>query len=373
MNRRLFLLRLKIQKYLGSRSGVAAATLLLLTALVLALTSSLNILPSVDPTRLTSSSLATTGGKRRLQVIKAGGIPKEGFGSSLGFILATANIAYLLDADLYISQTATFFDYRASDYLNKGIEIQPNARFCDIIEILELDPAAGQFQERIDRSLTRLDQLYHETEQKCRNRDDRQVFSDYALKEMESCDVIIINDYRVISRGWTPCSQNWWKSVIDKYSAPAHGNDIAIHFRWGDMAYKAKTEAKWKMDMTKVAPLVDIIREVNPSVQVRVFMAKSDANESQDELREILKPLSGEFEIVEAGDDIEELSMMGKARYLFVNSGSFSIAAAATRAAGVVIHNEGGARGSLEVGLQLDQVFGYDTLDPLVFREAVRP
>lgn len=100
-------------------------------------------------------------------------------------------------------------------------------------------------------------------------------------------------------------------------------------------------------------------------------MKRSKKNESKEELREILKPLSGDFEIVESDSDIEELSMMSKARYFFMNSGSFSEHAAATNNADIVIENGGGATSPL-ARMSLKHVFNYNKVDLGEFRRAVR-
>jgi hypothetical protein len=309
--------------------------------------------------------------KKRLQVVKAGGIPKEGLGSSLGFITASANIAHLLDADLIITQTAEMMGYRASDILNIGLELRGGGRTCDIMEVLLDDPSTGTFQGRMDRAQSILDMTYDRAEKKCSTTPTEVLLSDYALQEISRCDTLVINDYRTISRGWTKCSMAWWASVIDQYGGEPLGNDIAIHFRWGDMYEVSQIEDKWRFDMNKVARVVDIIREENPTVVVNVFMKKSKQNESLRQMRELLHPLDGDFHIVEAEDDIEELAMMAKARYLIINSGSFSTAAAARAWADVVIYNEGGARHSLQ-DMGLKHVFGYNHYDEDELREAIR-
>lgn len=309
--------------------------------------------------------------KRKLQIIKAGGIPKEGLGSSLGFITAVANIATLLDAELIISQTAEMMGYRASEILNKGLELKGGGRVCDIMEILLENPSYGNFQDRMDRAQATLDITYERAIKKCTTTPTEVLLSDYAIKELSRCDTVVINDYRTISRGWTKCSQEWWRGVIDQYGGPAHGNDVAIHFRWGDMYHKAQSEDKWMMDMKRVSRLVDIIREENPSVVVNVYMKKSKENESEKRMREILAPLSGDFNIIEAEHDVDELGMMAKARYLFINSGSFSTAAAATKNAQVVVYNSDSGRGTLE-GMKLDHLYRYDRMDDEEFRRAVR-
>lgn len=322
------------------------------------------------PQELALVAPAGSHNKRRLQVVKAGGVPKEGLGSSLGFITAVANIATLLDADLMISQTAEMMDYRVSDILNRGLTLQ-NGRVCDIMEILLEDPSTGPFQARMDRAQGLLDKTYERAIKKCTTTPTEILLSDYALKEIARCDIVVINDYRSISRGWTHCAMAWWKGAIDQYSAPAAGNDVAIHFRWGDMYFKALNEAKWKMDMVKVARIVDIIREEKPDVVVNVFMKKSKENESERRMREILQPLSGTFNIIEAETDVEELSMMAKAEYLIINSGSYSTAAAATGNAKVVAFNNGGAHHTLG-GMQLDNLFNYDTYEEEALRLAIR-
>jgi len=296
--------------------------------------------------------------KRKLQIIKAGGIPKEGLGSSLGFITATANIANLLDAELIITQTAEMMGYRVSDILNKGLSLEGNGRVCDIMEILLEDPGTGTFQGRMDRAQGILDKTYERAIKKCTTVPTEILLSDYAMREINRCDTIIINDFRTISRGWTKCSMAWWKGAIDQYSPPAEGNDVAIHFRWGDMYHKALTEKKWMMEMDKVAKVVEIIRAEKPNVVVNVFMKKSKENESENRMREILSPLKAPFNIIEAETDVEELSMMAKAEYLIINSGSYSTGAAATGAARVVVFNGGGAHHTLGA-MNLTNLFNY--------------
>ena len=309
--------------------------------------------------------------KRKLQIIKAGGIPKEGLGSSLGFITATANIATLLDAELIITQTAEMMGYRVSDILNKGLQLEGAGRVCDIMEIRLEDPGTGTFQGRMDRAQGILDKTYERAIKKCTTVPTEILLSDYAMKEINRCDTIIINDFRTISRGWTKCSMAWWKGAIDQYSPPAEGNDVANHFRWGDMYHKALTEKKWMMEMDKVAKVVEIIRSEKPSVVVNVFMKKSKENESENRMREILSPLKGPFNIIEAETDVEELSMMAKAEYLIINSGSYSTGAAATGAARVVVFNGGGAHHTLGA-MNLTNLFNYQELDEAKLKAAVR-
>jgi hypothetical protein len=239
------------------------------------------------------------------------------------------------------------------------------------LEIMLNRPGEGTFQGRMDRGQGYLDELYDRGQRICRGESDEELFDEYSLGELARCDTLIFNDFRTHGTHHTPCTQKWWRGVISPYSGPAHGNDIAIHFRWGDMYFRSQIELKWKTDMALVAPLVDIIREENPSVVVRIFMKRSKENESMERLREILAPLSGDFEIVDADSDIEELSMMSKARYFFMNSGSFSEHAAATNNADIVIENGGGARSPL-ARMSLKHVFDYNKVDKNEFRKAVK-
>jgi hypothetical protein len=353
---------------------LVGSTILAIVLLTSIFPSSSSLLHLSDiKSRSTSTSQSTNSfRKKKLQIIKAGGIPKEGLGSSLGFITAVANIAHLLDAELIFTQTAEMMGYRASEILNKGLELQGGGRTCDIMEVLLEDPGSGTFQGRMDRAQSILDVTYERAIKKCTTVPTEILLSDYARDELAKCDTLIINDYRTISRGWTHCSQSWWKGVIDQYSGPAHGNDIAIHFRWGDMYHVAQKEDKWRFDMTKVAPLVNIIRQENPSVVVNVYMKKSKENESERRMKEILAPLDGEINIIEAPEDVMELAMMSKARYLIINSGSFSTAAAATGNAQVVVFNNGGAHHTLGA-MGLKNLFNYDKMDEAEFRAAVKP
>ncbi|KAL7424489.1 hypothetical protein Q5752_000173 [Cryptotrichosporon argae] len=322
-----------------------------------------------------SSAQASYGSRHRLQVIKAGGVPKEGLGSSLGFMNAVVNIAVLLDADFIQTQTATMMDYRASDIVNAGVTVRGGGRVCDVMEVLLPDPSVGHFQERMDRAQRLLDDLYVRAERMCHagiGNASEPLLGDYARAELARCDTLIVNDYRAVSFMYSPCSVRWWHGVIDQYSGPAHGNDIAIHFRWGDMYKKAQVEAKWATNMTLAAHVVDIIRSVNPGVAVKVYMKKSVENESESRLREILAPLSGDFTIVQAGSDVEELAMMAKARYLILNGGSYSLAAALSGNAQLVVHNGANVAHKFEA-MGLERVFDITAYDEGALREAARP
>lgn len=304
-------------------------------------------------------------------------------GSTITFMREASNIAYLLDADFIISQTALMFDdYRVSDIVNRNSRLESGGRVCDIMEVLLHNPSDGHFQERMDRAQDMLDELYERSIKICQGElTGSLLLSEYARKELDRCDTLIINDYRIKYGSWTPCSRAWWQDVLDGLAErPAHGNDVAIHFRWGDMYDYVQKDGRWRFDMEKVAPLVDIIRQENPSVVVNVYMKPSKQNESEKRMREILKPLSGDFNIIESSDDVEELSLMSQARYLFINGGTFSTAAAASGHAQVVIHNNGqGVKGNLPAvqetldQMRLRSVFNYEAVDLDKFRAAVRP
>jgi hypothetical protein len=326
---------------------------------------------SLSGASTTASTQSGYRAKRRMQVIKAGGIPKEGLGSSLGFVLYAANLAQMLDADFIVTQTAEMMGYRASEIFNKGVELLPGGTTCDILEVLLKHPGDGTFQGRMDRAVAYLDTMYERAQAICRGESTEDLFDDYALAELRNCDTLVINDYRAKGTHHTPCTKIWWRDIINQFSGPAHGNDVAIHFRWGDMYQISQISDKWRFNMTLITPLVDIIREENPTVSVHVYMKKSKLNESDRRMREILAPLSGDFTIIEAAEDVEELSMMAKAKYLFVNSGSFSEHAAATGQATVVIENGGGVRGPIN-RMALKHVFNYNKVDLDEFRQAVR-
>ncbi|KAL7424626.1 hypothetical protein Q5752_000310 [Cryptotrichosporon argae] len=311
---------------------------------------------------------------------------EEGLGSSIGFLHAAVNLAVLLDADFLLTQTAGMMGYRVSDYINQGRGLRAGARVCDIMEVLLSDPGAGNFTGRMDRARAVLDATYAKAQAVCRlDPGDTAavsravaaagldpVLSDYARAELARCDALVINDHRVVSYGWSRCSMRWWRDTISPYSGPAHGNDVAIHFRWGDMYAIAQTSDKWRFDMGKVARVVDAIRDANPTVAVRVFMKRSERNESDRELRALLAPLSGKFAIVEARSDIEELAMLAKARYLVINAGTFSTAAAATANAQVVVHN-GAQQAKYTLNqLKLKHVFDYNDYDEGALRDAAR-
>ncbi|WWC60931.1 uncharacterized protein I303_103507 [Kwoniella dejecticola CBS 10117] len=324
---------------------------------------------------LSNSEYAVPANNRRLQVIQAGGIAKEGIGSSMGFILYGANIAGMLDADFLVTQTAQMFDYRVSDIVNRGIELRSGGRTCDILEILLSDPSNGSFKERQDRAMLLLDDLYERSRRIARKgkHSPEGIFTEYSLREIERCDTIIINDYRPVSTHHTPYTTRWWNNVISQYSGPPHGNDIAIHYRWGDVSNKGQGTPKWHTDMSKVIPLVDIIREENPTAQLRIFMKKSKNNETREQLEELLLPLvlrEGD-EIMECATDVEELSILSKAKYLFINSGSFSEQAAATKRASIVVENGGGVFWPLK-RMGLEYFFDYNKVDLVEFRKVVK-
>lgn len=326
--------------------------------------------------------------RRRLQVVKAGGVPKEGFGSSLGFLIPAVSIAQLLDADFLVSQTAAMFGFRASDYINGGVELEGGGRVCDILQVLLDEPmvSLGPFQSRMDHALGMLDALYKRAVNLCRGEENGDLFwSEWARREIRRCDTLIINDYRSTSHYFNYCAEAWWRGVIEAYvpatrktpdqltSRTGARESIAIHYRWGDM-YKniLQGEAKWRFNMVKVAHVVDVIREEHPGISVDVFLKPSERNESEQEMREMLLPLSGDYNIVHARSDVEELAMMGQAMYFIGNSGSFSIAAAATRRASVVITSDtSSGRARLEM-MQLNKLLFYDEMTDEDLRMAVR-
>lgn len=324
--------------------------------------------------------------QRRLQVVKAGGVPKEGFGSSLGFLIPAVSIAQLLDADFIVSQTAEMLGFRASDYINAGVELQGAGRVCDIMEVILDEPmvSLGPFQERMDHAQGMLDALYKRAVNLCRMEIDGPLLSEWSRQEIARCDTLVINDYRSTSHYFNFCAESWWRGVIEPHvprsrrsasqaTSPTGAREsIAIHYRWGDMYKNIAGEAKWRFNMDKVAHAVDIIREEHPGISVDVFLKPSEKNESEEEMREMLLPLSGDFNIVRAQSDIEELAMMGQAMYFIGNSGSFSIAAAATRRASVVITSDTThGRARLEM-MQLGKLLFYDEMTDDDLRMAVR-
>jgi hypothetical protein len=113
--------------------------------------------------------------------------------------------------------------YRVSDILNKGLSLEGNGMVCDTMEILLEDHGTGTFRGRMGRAQGILDKTYERAIKKCTTVPTEILLSDYAMREINRCDTIIINDFRTISRGWNKCSMAWWKGAIDQYSLGRRG------------------------------------------------------------------------------------------------------------------------------------------------------
>jgi hypothetical protein len=118
---------------------------------------------------------------------------------------------------------------------------------------------------------------------------------------------------------------------------------VHVHYRWGDVVdliQKHHDDGKWNFDNAKLERSIQSVEAcLGHILTSNVFIKHSPAQESDDELRQIIAPIRQDARIIEGEDDIVDLYHLSQAKILAVSGGTYSSAAAAIGKFSLVIHN----------------------------------
>jgi hypothetical protein len=292
---------------------------------------------------------------RKRLLLKVGGVPSEGFGSSLGFIRHAIRLANVLEVDFAPVRTLDWEGlYSVMDELNRGIDFADYNwnNMCNLhTTIMTRKEVWGSFTARIDVLRQGLERLLLEVDAYSQDLPYDKALIETAKKRLESCDVIIFADQMVHSDGfWDRVSRKWIHDAIgrnvqfkldEKKVTPITPKDIHVHFRWSDIKEKIGTsDKKWAFNNTALEiSLKSIETCLGRELSSNIFMKRSKAQETEAQLREIVQPIRPTGTFIEGEDDIADLWHLSKAKILAITGGTYSNTAAAIGDPAMIVHN----------------------------------
>ncbi len=305
---------------------------------------------------ITSTSSTSTVPSGRV-LVKVGGVPQEGFGSSLHFIKDGIRMAHVLGADFYPVRTFDFdiFEYNAMDELNMGVDSSKRNwnNMCNLHTSITKVGGHEPFKDRVVRLREGVEHFINETKAMSRGDEFDEEFIKEVRENVEGCDVILYADQEVHQDPeWDEYTRTWVTEAIRRNAAiklaehkaqPIPPRDVHVHFRWGDvidLIQKHHDGGKWNFNNPKMERSIQSVEAcLTRKLSSNVFIKHSPAQESDDELRKIIAPIRQDARIIEGEDDIVDLYHLSQGKILVISGGTYSSAAAAIGKPSLVIHN----------------------------------
>ena len=295
--------------------------------------------------------------RHRRVLIKVGGVPQEGFGSSLHFIKDAMRMAGVLGVDFAPVRTFDFaeFNYNAMDELNLGIDFSQYNwnNMCNLHTSITKVGGHENFPERVVRLRKGVDRFADEAKLVSKGLPHDGAYIDEVRANVAGCDVILFADQEVHQApDWDRFPREWVRNAITRNASikiaqrkakAVAPRDVHIHYRWGDVVSKIKEHhdgGKWNFDNEALEHTIASVETcLGRKLSSNVFMKRSPWQESDEELRRIIAPIRQDARIVEGEDDIADLLHLSEAKILAVTGGTYSSAAAAIGRFSLVIHN----------------------------------
>ncbi|KAJ9606240.1 hypothetical protein H2200_009201 [Cladophialophora chaetospira] len=290
-------------------------------------------------------------------LVKVGGVPQEGFGSSLHFIKDGIRMAQVLGVDFYPVRTFDFdvFEYNAMDELNLGIDSSKRNwnNMCNLHTSITKVGGHEPFPERVIRLRKGVERFIEESKAMSRGEEYDEEFINEVRQNIEGCDVIVYADQEVHQDWeWDYYTRTWVAEAIRRNAAiklaqgkarPIPSQDVHVHYRWGDVVDLIQAQhdgGKWNFDNTRLERSIRSVEScLGRKLTSNVFIKHSPAQESDEELRKIIAPIRRDARLIEGEDDIVDLFHLSQAKILAISGGTYSSAAAAIGKFSLVIHN----------------------------------
>lgn len=293
----------------------------------------------------TSPHSPTTKPARYL--FKVGGVPQEGFGSTLQFMKDGMRFARVFDVKFAPVRTFDFpeFNYNVVNELNRGLDFSKLNwnNMCNLHTTITTLGGHENFPERIVRLRSNVEKLIRESRQMSLGEQYDDTWIEEVRENVKDCDVILYADQEVHQdHEWDPFTQEWVKEAITRNAdiKIAAGKaqvvepcDVHVHYRWGDVVDNIKQyhdDGKWNFDNEALEQTIKSVEKcLDRKLTSNVFMKRSPKEESDDELRSIIAPIRQDARIVEGEDDIVDLLHLSQAKVLAITGGTYSSTAAA--------------------------------------------
>ena len=176
----------------------------------------------------------------------------------------------------------------------------------------------------------------------------------YEVRQIvEGCNVILYADQEVHQDPeWDEYTRKWVKEAFRRNAAikraegkakPLPPRDVHVDYRWGDvvdLVHAHCDDGKWNFENAELERSIRSVKAcLGRKLSSNVFIKPSPAQESDEELREIIAPIRQDARIIEGEDDIVDLYHLSQSKILAVSGGTYSTATAATGNFSLVIHD----------------------------------
>jgi hypothetical protein len=290
---------------------------------------------------------------RKRILIKSGGIPSEGFGSSLQFIKDGIRIAKVLDVDFAPIRSFDFrAEYNPMDELNlwRDLNAYDWNNACNLHTSVTKEGGHETFPDRVTRLRKEVAYLTRQAVLMAEGKGYDRDWIKKAKNNLEKCSTIIYADQDVHQdHKWDNTTREWIREAIHKNARiklarkkarHVQTRDIHIHYRWGDVVAKLSQSNKWRFDNEKLEYTIRTIELcLQRDLTSNIFMKRSDKMESQAELQAIVHPVRHNAHFIEGEDDIVDLQHLSEAKILAITGGTYSSTAAAIGRPKLVLHN----------------------------------
>jgi hypothetical protein len=241
------------------------------------------------------------------------------------------------------------------DELNLGVDASKRNwnNMCNLHTSITKVGGHEAFPERVVRLRKEVARFIEESKSMSRGEEYDEEFINEVRQNVEGCDVIIYADQEVHQDWeWDDYPRAWVTEAITRNAAIklAEGKakvippqDVHVHYRWGDVVDLIQVNhegGKWNFDNAELERSIQSVEAcLGRKLSSNVFIKHSPAQESDQELRQIIAPIRQDARIIEGEDDIVDLYHLSQAKILAISGGTYSSAAAAIGKFSLVIHN----------------------------------
>ncbi|KAI5478734.1 hypothetical protein MNV49_004659 [Pseudohyphozyma bogoriensis] len=267
---------------------------------------------AVQPVSDLSTTALLPAPPKRGVVIRTGGLTQEGIGSAVQHFKMSIVLAELMDRELVLSEIASEHKYSLSDTFNDKAAI---AR-------AEISSPVCVAYDRIQKEA-----LHAILDESCEGADQRKAAQDKLAEIFKGCGTILHQEWDELREHLNGCTEPWVKRVMlesvcgrpNKRPPPSAAVHVGIHLRWGDVATEDPSQVDWvrAMRIEDINAVVASVKRCGREMRVRLF-----AEGFPESGRNVF---DFPHELVDSGNDVQDLCEMGKSDVLIAGGSSFAV------------------------------------------------